>query len=256
MKETDMRRTWGELQPEPESEKKLNPRQKDAEDERQRGTERQAKGGRKKRRQLFGKTPKTQSVPGVGRRRSARAPQPQAARRWWHEVARVQSRATPAAERHTGWRRERAGERAPTESSAPCGAPSAPAAAGERAPGTQQAASPASQAPLPGPARGSPRDLAAPTRDLWPPGGTRPRRGGKRERDGDLLSWPRIPRRGDGCPRKEFSLRPSPAGAGRAHRVRGARNPRSPGARASLVTLPGEQQEPAPASASPGEAPS
>lgn len=54
----------------------------------------------------------------------------------------------------------------------------------------------------------------------------------EKERDGDLLSWPRIPRRGQGGPRAEFSLCPSPAGAGRPRRVPCAPSRLSPGSRA------------------------
>lgn len=164
---------------------------------------------------------------------------------------------------------------------APPRAPRVPAAAGDRDRRAGNAASPGRPAPLPrdrpgalGAApRHSLRDFAEPTRALWPLRGdsprtiTRKRRGSTRVRD---LRWsPRIPRRGNGGPRTGFSLRPSRAGAGHLRRVPGALSLRSPATHAGapapraarfpplpLLTLPREQSELAPVSASPRQAPS
>lgn len=196
----------------------------------------------------------------------------------------MKRRGWPAPPSLAGEQREQGRGRAAVESSAPGGLSSALAAASKRASRAREAGVPGSPAPLSwdwfgavGSVRCHPlRDFEAPTQALGPPkedcsqtirGEARER---ERERDGDLLSWPGIPRRGNGGPRTEFSLRPNPAGAGRLRGVWGTPIPCSPGtragprapravplpARASLLTLPREKSEPAPASASPGEAPS
>lgn len=224
--------------------------------------------------------------------RSVRAPQSHTARSWWEKVARAGRPCLPRAEGQwsaeggrrppslAGEQREQGRGRAAVESSTPGGLSSALAAASKRASRAREAGVPGWPAPLsrdwfgaPGSVRCHPlRDSEAPTQALGPPKEDSPQtiRGEARERDGDLLSWPGIPRRRNGGPRTEFSLRPSPAGAGRLRGVWGAPIPCSPGtragprapraaplpARASLLTLPREKSEPAPASASPGEAPS
>lgn len=116
------------------------------------------------------------------------------------------------------------------------------------------------RAPAPGPVRSTElcalslaAGLCGAHPALWPPSGDSlqtitKKTGGAIERDGDLLLWPRIPRRGNGGPRTESSLRPSRADAGPPLRQLGAPSPRSPGTRAGPRAPHSAQLPPSPLS--------
>lgn len=252
--------------------KKLNQRQRLTERMKGRGALKER--GRKKGRLSSRKTPELQSVSGVKPRRSVRAQQAPAAGSWWEKVAPAASatkaqRVTSAPELSRV--AEKAGQTAGGSRKFRASRSSLCTCSGGRArsecPGGLLAGS--ADAPAP-PVRPRVLDSAPYTgcRTLRHPPGhpghperTRPRqlrgREGEQERDGDLLSWPRIPRRGNGSPHTGFSFRPAQlapvcraesAGCAEPALTWNPRRPanaaRSPGSRPrlSLHTSPGAEQ--------------